>query len=75
MSENRMQKNGKFITFLILVCMYIRQNAWKRIISFLIVKQSVILKFYYYKTRKRRCALNIHSNTRSLTFAYRSKCT
>lgn len=29
--------------------MHIRQNAWKRIISFLIVKQSVILKFYYLK--------------------------
>lgn len=42
--------------------MHIRQNAWKRIISFLIVKQSVILKFYYLKKGKKTQLLQQQGN-------------
>lgn len=48
--------------------MHIRQNAWKRIISFLIVKQSVILKFYYLKKGKNK--LNYYSNKETLLFIF-----
>lgn len=48
--RERERLNSKFIAFLILLlALSIRRNAWTHIISFLMVQQSVILKFYYLK--------------------------